>query len=264
MEEENKTNPTEEGQTSSETPNPTETNPPTPPVEGQTESQPQPAIDEAAKAEKQKKEDDAKFAKMRHERDMAKAKAAGDAEGYKRARLKSIGGKNPYTETPIETDEDYDFYELLDEVNSKGLDPKNPMDVEKVRREIAQAKAKEIEANKSQEQKNQEKADAEVKEYIESGHTQKELQSYWADAKFQEFASDLLGVVPLKTIISKFDKAYPKENPTTRQQAANKAASPGSSKNDEQEVPKKAVKDMTREEFAKYMDDVSKGKVKIN
>lgn len=262
MEEQNNNTPTQNEET-----NPTteeEQNPSNPPAEGTNETNPQNAIDDAAKAEKQKKEDDAKFAKLRHERDMAKAKAAGDAEGYKRARIKSIGGKNPYTDSPIETDEDYDFYELQDEVNSRGLDPKNPLDIETVRREVAKAKADAIEANKSEEEKNRDKANQEVKDYLAEGHTQQELQKYWADAKFQDFASDLLGVVPLKTIIAKFDKAYPKENPNVRQQAANRASTPGSASNDEQEVPKKSIKEMTNEEFKKYMDDVEKGKVKIS
>lgn len=259
MEEEKKQSPSEESAST----NPEEKETPTPPEKGGRTEQNQTAIDDASKAEKQKKEENAKFAKQRHERDMAKAKAAGDAEGYKRARLKSIGGKNPYSETPIETDEDYEFYELQDEVNSRGLDPKNPMDIEKVRREIAKAKADEIEANKSQEEKNQEKANAEVKEYLDKGHTQEELQAYWNDSRFQEFASDLFGLVPLKTIIEKFDKAYPKENPSTKKQAANKASSPGSASNDEQEVPKKSIKEMSKEEFAKYMDGVAKGKISI-
>lgn len=268
MEEENK-NPTS---TEEENPSSNEeegkTNPQSDPSqeEGTNKGDNPPATDDPSKkGEGQSKEEDAKFAKLRHERDVAKAKAAGDAEGYKRARIKSVGGKNPYSnDSPIETDEDYEFYELQDEVNSRGLDPKNPMEIEKVRRELAAKKAEEAEKNKSQAQKDQDKADQEVKDYLAEGHTREELKQYWADKNFQEFASDLIGVVPLKTIIAKFDKAYPKENPAVRKNAANKTSSPGSASNDEQEVPKKAIKDMSREEFAEYMKKVERGKVKID
>ncbi len=267
--EEEKTNPTsteEENKTPSEEEG--KANPPSDPSqkEGANEEGSTTATEDPnKKGEVQSKEENAKFAKLRHERDVARAKAAGDAEGYKRARIKSVGGKNPYSnDSPIETDEDYEFYELQDEVNSRGLDPKNPLDIEKVRREMAIKKAEEAERNKSQEQKDQERADREIEEYLAEGHTKAELQKYWQDERFQEFASDLLGNVPLKTIIAKFDKAYPKANPSTKKEAANKTSSPGSASNDEQEVPKKAIKDMTKEEFAKYREDVAKGKIKIS
>ena len=240
-------------------------NPSNPSNEGSNEANP-PANDDAnKKAEEQSKEENAKFAKERHERDVKKAKAAGDAEGYKRARIKSVGGKNPYSDnSPIETDEDYEFYELQDEVNSRGLDPKNPLEIEKVRRELAAKKIEEDEKNKSEAQKNQEKADNEVKEYLAEGHTQAELKEHWDDPKFMEFAEDLLGVIPLKSIIAKFDKAYPKEKQEVKKQAANKKSSPGSASNDEQEVPQKKISEMSQDEFAKYFDEVQKGKRKIS
>ena len=268
MEEENKNPASTEEENPSSNEEEGKTNPQSDPSqeEGTNEDKNPPATEDPnKKGEGQSKEENAKFAKLRHERDVAKAKAAGDAEGYKRARIKSVGGKNPYSnDSPIETDEDYEFYELQDEVNSRGLDPKNPLDIEKVRRELASKKAEEAERNKSQAQKDQDKADQEVKDYLAEGHTREELKKYWADEKFQEFASDLIGVVPLKTIIAKFDKAYPKENPAARKEAANKTSSPGSASNDEQEVPKKAIKDMNREEFAEYMKKVERGKIKID
>lgn len=236
----------------------------TPPGEGDkpgtTQTNPE---DGKQKPEGQSKEENSKFAKERHERDIKKAKAAGDAEGYKRARIKSVGGKNPYTDTPIETDEDFEFYELQDEVKANGGDPNKPYEVEQLRRKKAEDARKAIEESKTQQEKDEERANREVKEYLDDGHTREELNEHWANPKFQEFASDLLGILPLKSIISKFDKAYPKENPEAKQQAANKISTPGSATSLTDPPPKKSFKEMSKEEFEKYMSDVERGKRKI-
>lgn len=231
--------------------------------EGSDPSNPNVTEDPTKKGEEQTKEENAKFAKLRHERDMAKAKAAGDAEGYKRARIKSIGGKNPYTDTPIETNEDFDFYELQDEVKANGGDPNKPLEVEKLRREKSEAARKTAEDSRSEQEKQEARANQEVKEFLDAGHTQKELQEYWSNPKFTEFAEDLLGVIPLKSIIAKFDKVNPKENATAKKTAANKVSNPGSASSLEDPAPKKAIKDMTKEEFKRYMHDVEIGKAKI-
>ena len=261
MEEQTNTNPAAVEETN---PNPAENpNPSTPSEEGGNGANPPATEDPNKPGEGQSKEENAKFAKIRHERDMAKAKAAGDAEGYKRARIKSVGGKNPYTETPIESDEDFEFYELQDEVKANGGDPKNPYEVEKLRRQKAAEARQRAEDERTEQEKADAKATKEVKEYLDEGHTQQELQGYWANPKFTEFAEDLLGVVPLKTIIAKFDKAYPKENKEAKQVAANMASTPGSANSLEDPAPKKGISDMSPEEFKKYMDEVEKGKRKI-
>lgn len=258
--------PNENQQQANQQPNEPQGNqtPPTPPQGGNENQQtPPPVADPNKPGETQSKEDDAKFAKLRHERDIAKAKAAGDAEGYKRARIKSVGGKNPYTDTPIETDEDFEFYELQDEVKAKGGDPNKPYEVEQLRREKL-AEAKRIaEENKSEKEKSEEKAAKEVKEYLDEGHTQKELKEHWDNPKFREFAEDLLGIIPLKSIIAKFDKAYPKENQAVKQEAANKVSNPGSASTIDENNQKKSIKDMNKEEFEQYMKDVERGKRKI-
>lgn len=264
--EEEKNNPAiseEEQQQGTPTPNPTENpNPSTPPEDGGEGNNP-PATEDPKPGEVQSKEADAKFAKERHERDIRKAKAAGDAEGYKRARIKSVGGKNPYTDTPIETDEDFEFYELQDEVKANGGDPKNPWEVEKLRRDKAEKARKEAEDNRTEQEKQDARAAQEVKDYLDDGHTQQELQEYWKNPKFTEFAEDLLGVVPLKTIIAKFDKVYPKENKTAKQAAANKASNPGSSSSLEDPAPKKGISQMSEKEFKEFMEKVKAGKAKI-
>lgn len=215
---------------------------------------------ETKTAEEQSKEENAKFAKMRHEKEVAKAKAAGDAEGYKRARIKSVGGKNPYAgDTPIETDEDFELYEVQDEIKLKGGDPSNVLEVQKALREKAAEKAKAIEDAKTEEEKNQDRANKEVEEYLKAGHTQKELQGYWNDPNFQEFANDLLGNVPLSKIIAKFDKAYPK-NPNGKKEAAKNISNPGSASNEEGQAPEKKMSEMSKEEFAKYFEAVKSGK----
>lgn len=238
-------------------------NPANPSEAGGNQGNP-PATEDPKPGEGQSKEEDAKFAKERHERDIRKAKAAGDAEGYKRARIKSVGGKNPYTDTPIETDEDFEFYELQDEVKANGGDPNKPYEVEKLRREKAEAARKAAEDSRTEQEKQDAKAAQEVKDYLDEGHTQQELQEYWKNPKFSEFAEDLLGAVPLKTIIAKFDKVYPKENPEAKKAAANKASNPGSASSLEDPAPKKKISEMSDEEFKKYMEDVEKGKVKID
>lgn len=232
------------------------------PAENPAEGQPQGSAQKAP--EVQSKEDNAKFAAMRHAKEVEKAKAAGDAEGYKRARIKSVGGKNPYAgDSPIETDEDYQLYELQDEVKQRGGDPSNILEVDKLRREKMAEAARAAEDAKSDEQKRQEKANSEVEDYLKEGHTRDELQKLWTDKRFQEFASDMLGVVPLKSIIDKFNKAYPSENPEVKKGAANNLSSPGSATNGGGEAPKKEIKDMSPEEFAKYFDEVKSGKRKI-
>lgn len=247
-------NPSDEGNQTSQTP---------PKGEGEENKTQTPSEDPNKPGEQQSKEDDAKFAKLRHERDIAKAKAAGDAEGYKRARIKSVGGKNPYTDTPIETDDDFEFYELQDEVKAKGGDPNKPYEIEQLRREKAQEAKKLAEENKSQQEKNDAKAAQEVKDYLNEGHTQKELNEHWNNPKFIEFAEDMLGAIPLKTIIAKFDKAYPKEDIKTKQAVANKMSNPGSSSSIDDKGLKKSIKDMSAQEFEQYMQDVEKGKRKI-
>lgn len=232
--------------------------------EGDKQGEPPAPEEPNKKGEGQSKEENAKFAKERRERDVRKAKAMGDAEGYKRARIKSVGGKNPYTDTPIETDDDFEFYELQDEVKANGGDPNKPYEVEKLRREKAEAARKAAEDARTEQEKQEARATQEVKDYLAEGHTQKELQEYWSNQKFSEFAEDLLGVIPLKSIISKFDKAYPKENPQTKKIVANKVSNPGSASSLEDPVAKKAIKDMSRDEFKKFMDEVERGKRKID
>ena len=85
MEEKEKdvTTTTEEEEKVTEQTNPEDTNP-----EDDKEGNPPATEDPNKPGEGQSKEEDARFAKLRHERDIARAKAAGDAEGYKRARIK--------------------------------------------------------------------------------------------------------------------------------------------------------------------------------
>lgn len=238
-------------------------NPPTPPVEGAKEEDSSKNPEDANKAEGQSKEEDSKFAKQRHERDIAKAKAAGDAEGYKRARIKSVGGKNPYVDKPIETDEDFEFYELQDEVKANGGDPNSPYEIEQLRRKKEVERAEVVKANRTEQEKADIKAEEEVNDYLKDGHSYQELKEHWDNPKFMEFAEDLLGSIPLKTIINKFDKVYPKENKETKKQVANKVSSPGSSTNLDDPAPKKSIKDMSKEEFKKYSDLVEKGKITV-
>lgn len=222
----------------------------------------------ADEEQKQSKELDAKYAKLRHERDVAKAKEAGDKEGYKRARIKSVGGKNPYSDnSPIETDEDYEFYELQDEVKNRGLDPKNPLDCEKVRREIAKKAREDYEKSLSEEQKAQNKADKEVRDYLAKGHTTKELNYYLNNPQFQEFSNDLLGVLPLENVINKFNKIYGEMHKEIEEQISKEArnkSNPGSSSSIESNPIKKSIQQMSDEEFKTYIEEIKSGKRKIN
>ncbi len=262
-------------------PTPPAPNPPSPPGDGQNPP-PTPPADDPNKdktpgdpnnppapnpedeAEKRKREENAKQAKLRHERDIKKAKEAGDKEGYKRARIKSVGGKNPYSDNaPIETDEDFEFYELQDEVKQKGGNPSNPLEIERLRREKIKEAEAAAEANKTQEEKDSAEMDKQIKEYLDSGHTQEELKEVWGDPKFQEFAMDQLLVVPLKTIIANYQKYFPKEDPGKKQHEMNARANPGDPSNQTPPPVQKKVADMSEEEFAKYIEEVKSGARKI-
>jgi len=270
-----------EGEGDPNPPTPPAPNPPSPPGDGQNPP-PTPPADDANKdkipgdpnnhpapnpedeAEKQKREENAKQAKLRHERDIKKAKEAGDKEGYKRARIKSVGGKNPYSDNaPIETDEDFEFYELQDEVKQKGGNPSNPLEIERLRREKIKEAEAAAEANKTQEEKDSAEMDKQIKEYLDEGHTQNELKEVWGDPKFQEFAMDQLLKVPLKTIIANYQKYFPKEDPGKKQHEKNARANPGDPGNQTPPPAQKKVADMDEEEFAKYIEEVKSGARKI-
>ncbi len=268
MEEENK-NPAsnQEGHPAPTPPEGTETNPsPAPAVDGQgtpvTDPVPNDPKPEAEK--KQSREEDSRYAQMRHQKEVEKAKAAGDAEGYKRARIKSVGGKNPYADdAPIETDEDFELYELQDEIKQKGGNPSSVREVDALRREKAAEAKRLADEARSDEEKRQQQANAEVDDYLKE-HSKDELNAHWKNPEFQEFSKGLLGFVPLKVIIEKFDKAHPSgENPEGKHAAAANIASPGSATNAEQPVAPKKVNDMSKEEFEKYYKEVSEGKRKI-
>lgn len=257
------------------TPTVSEQNLTTPPAEAGTGTQESNAASESKEGQQgsqdpnkpeegQSKEDNAKFAKMRHENDVKKAKAAGDAEGYKRARIKSVGGKNPYAnDAPIETDEDFEFYELQDEIKANGGDPSNPWEVEQLRRQKAKEAADAAEANKTEEEKRQERLTNELKACNDAGIDNKTIKSYLDNKEFYEFYEPLAEKgVDLLTCINSFNKFKPAEPNKTG--AANNQSSPGSSENHEGATPTKSFSEMSEEEFKKYMEGVKSGKIKIS
>lgn len=209
----------------------------------------------------QSKEENAKFAQLRHQREIDKAKSAGDAEGYKRARIKSVGGKNPYADdTPIETDEDYELYELQDEINASGGDPKNAKAVYDLKLKHEAERLAEIEKNKTDQEKRNEQNAREVKAVYDYGYTQETLRALLLTKEFDELAQSMPNA-PLIEQVKVYEK-FIKQKPVSQAQI-NKASSPGSATNTEQSPTPKKISEMTKEEFDRYYEAVKSGKKKI-
>lgn len=231
--------------------------------------------------QKQSREKDSEYAKLRHERAVQKAKQEGDMEGYKRARIKSVGGKNPYSDNaPIDTEEDYEFYELQDEAHNRGIDEKNPYELEKLKRTLAKEKEEERQKLLTEEERQNEfvinDTNAYLSKYGEEGSASRnkakqKLNAYLNNKAFQEFADDLMGKVSIETIINRFDKYHSrsaeeiKETQKVERQMQKSYASPGGAENGTTlgQQSHKPFSKMTNQEFKSYLEGVKSGRYKI-
>lgn len=77
-------------------------------------------------------------------------RAKREKEAYDKGRIAQIGGKNPYTDEPIEDSDDLHEYELMEQANKEGKEPiKEAMRILRLERQQAKTKLEE-EAKKKQ------------------------------------------------------------------------------------------------------------------
>ena len=111
------------------------------------------------------------------------------------------GGKNRFTGRDIKDDEDLAEFELMLEMDQKGLDPVDDFHeyVKQKKREERQA---ELQRNQ-QELEAQNRSREDVQLFLEK-YDQETAEKLFQNKDFKNFAEGLLGVVPLTTIYEKF------------------------------------------------------------
>lgn len=226
---------------------------------GAAEPQKQPA--ESRK--EQSREQRAMHAQKRREaeqraRELEEVKRRAKMEGLK----EGLGGKNPYTDSPIEDDIDLQTYLTMKEIEKSGGDP--VMDYAKYsatkRREEAKAaaeKAKETNwyaADRAEFQK----AHPEVTDEV--------LNELLQDETFSAFADKMVGKVPLKDIYESYNtirgifdgEAHDK----AERMYAKKLSSPASLGEPGEFTPKKRVEDLTDAEMEDAIARAKRGELK--
>jgi len=200
---------------------------------------------------KREAEEKAKLAKEREDRDKQIREKA-TVEG-KLSVLKT----NPYTEEPINDEEDLKEYEIMRELEKSGKDPVKDYPKEVANRNrIAKQKADELEKSKADaDAKQQEKAKKEVEEFSKL-HPDVDLNKLAADAEFQKFAGDKFGRWTLDEIYSSYIvKNPPKDNTNTDDEKAKELAKKQTKTPNPDPTGKEIEKDfmsMTDEEYKAY------------
>ena len=147
---------------------------------------------------------DAEMARKRREAEAA-AKAKAEQERLlKEARIKGeiqgIGGVNPYTEQPIEDEEDLHEYHIMKELDKKGIEP-TLKEVAKALKKERQERAQQTAAEQENERKRNEAASQRMKELqdkyplADMNWLKNEIES---NEKFKELLDH--GVAPLRAI----------------------------------------------------------------
>lgn len=225
----------------------------------------------AADAETQLKLKHAKFAEERRKKEEEETKVRKiQEESYQKGLIDSVGGINPYTNEKIESQADVEEFLNMREAEKQGLDPIT--DYSKFLKN-KKAKAKE-------EQKETKTKDDWYKKDLED--FQKEFPNVdyskvIADDELNEFAEELIGTIPLKTIYKKFlgmkEKTEleitAKAEKLASEMYAKKMSSPGSVINENSNADSgfytlEQIKAMTPTEVKKNFDKVQKSLKKLN
>ena len=220
--------------------------------------------DKKSTEEDKEKEKNAKEAERRRKREKAqKERAEREAKIREEATLKAELGIlkiNPYTEEPIEDEEDLKIYKVQKELEDEGKDPVN--DLPKRLAENARKAQKEAKESKEREEREKIEIDKKVKEEIA------ELKQKYPKLNLQELANDelfkecLYGRAGRWTQVEIYElylskkaaaekKAEEEAAEKTAKEAAKKISNPPSA-TARGSSPQKGIDDMTKEEFERY------------
>lgn len=217
-------------------------------------------------AEPRKEQSKAERAMHAQRRREAEQRAKEIEDVKRRAKMEGLkeglGGKNPYTDTPIEDDIDMQTYLTMKEIEKTGGDP--VMDFAKFsankRREEAKAaaeKAKETDWYAADREEFQ-KAHPEV--------TDVALNELLQDATFSAFAEKMVGKVPLKDIYDSFNTMRGifdgEANEKAERMYAKKMSSPASLGGTGEFIPKRRIEDIPDAEFENMIEKAKRGELK--
>lgn len=198
----------------------------------------------------QSKEDNAKFAKERREREKHDKEIQ---EAYKKGRLDSLKGKlNPYTNTVINDEADIEMYEAMYKLESENKDPINDY-AEYVANERREQRQRETRDREIQEQ-----AQKDVEEFSKK-YPKVNLTELLEDENFSDYIEGKNK--PLVVLYEGYQKLQNKFRTDSMNQArnavANTISTPGSLNN--QSVNVVDYNNMSREDFLKEVERVKNG-----
>lgn len=128
-------------------------------------------------------------------------------ENFQKGFIAALGGKNPYTDEEIKTEDDIHEAQVMIEAKKRGLDP--IQDYHKMDK-ILKSEEREALAKEAQKKVDEEKARQDDFNEFAEAYPEVKVEELFQDKDFEEFASDLVGNVPLKTIYAKFLKVKEK------------------------------------------------------
>ena len=220
--------------------------------EGKEESGSQDAPEQ--KPQPQSKEENAKYAAARRERERKESRDEGKHEGVVETIIKYVK-VNPYTQKPIETAEDVERYLMQEQLERAGKDPNL---------DYAQAldeKAKKIKDEEQKEIQAKKQMDDDIAAFRKA-NPDVDLKGLFENPNFARFCGESIGKVPLTTLYDNFQEfvASVREEEKTKlvTEAAQGKSGVGSAKNSGQPkvYSKSDIMKMSYDERAKlYASD---------
>jgi hypothetical protein len=209
---------------------------------------------------KQDKKTNAEYAQKRREQErLEQERKALERQAELRGIRKALKNTNPYTDEPMETDEDVEFYLTQVEMEKEGLDPLSLKDYKSFQ-------LKNQEATKQTKQR-EEFLRKDSEEFVKKYPSVK-VDELFADTRFKRFSKGKLGNVPLAEIYEDYQE-FISEIDTKAQELAEKRlaktiASPGDLKpsgadtTQERLYTFEELKKMSQAEISKNWDLVKK------
>ena len=200
---------------------------------------------------KQTKEENADYAQKRRE---AQALKEREDQAYRKGLIDAVGGVNPYTDEPIETQADIDEYLLMKKIDKDGGDPITDyhryLKKEKNQRETKSESTFDYKADKKS---------------FEEQYPDTDLNLLINDEEFKSFADGLVGKIPLATIFKKFlgvkSNISSRVKEKVQTEMAKKVSSPGSlRKTSEKKVL--SYSEMSDDDFEKMIQKAKNGELR--